>query len=238
MAINTYDESFLDVLKKNIGLVITTVLIISLVIIGFFGIRFYLDRNSGPSGSVDGSGLIRDFNFTIGNKDSKLKLIYALDLQCPACRQNNDPINGAKAELKDKVLFVYKNYPLPIHTQAKTAAYAAMAAGEQGKYFEYIDQIYALQDQLKTSLYEDMAKTVGLDLEKWNNRRNSTELRDFIETDLEDLKNINLPKSSFTDGNKVSSTPTTILVKDDKIVEWWSGVLTKEEMVNRINKFL
>lgn len=238
MAINTYDESFVDVLKKNIGLVITVVLVISLIIIGFFGIRFYLDRNSSPSGSVDGSGLVRDFNYTAGNKDSKVKVIYAFDLQCPACKQNQETMTAIKTELKDKVLFVYKNFPLPIHSQAKTAAYAAMAAGEQGKYFEYVDQTYILQEQLKTSLYEEMATSVNLDLGKWNERRNSTELRNYIETDIKDLQGITLPKSSYAQGDKVSATPTTLLIKDDKIVEWWSGAVSTQEAIDRINKIL
>lgn len=238
MAINTHDESFVDFLKNNTKLVISTLLIISVVIIGFFGIRWYLDKNTGPSGSVDGSGLIRDYNLSIGNKDSNIKVLYAFDLQCPACKQNNDTMTALKAELKDKVLFVYKNYPLPIHSQAKTAAYAAMAAGEQGKYFEFVDQTFSLQEQLKSTIYDDIAKSLNLDTDKWNDRRNSTELRNYIETDLKDLNGFTLPKSSYSSGDKISATPTTILIKDDKVVDWWGGGLGKDEALTRINKIL
>jgi len=238
MAINTHDESIMDLLKKNTSLVITTILVISLVIISFFGIRWYLDRNASPAGSVDSSGLIRDYNVTIGNKDAEVKLLYVFDLQCPACKQNQETMTALKDQLKDQILFVYKNYPLPIHSQAKNAAYATMAANEQGKYFEFIDQTYTLQEQLKSSLYEDIAKSLDLDLDKWNSRRNSTELRDYIETDIKDLKDITLPNSSYNEGNKVSSTPTTILIKNDKVVDWWSGAVTTETALERINKVL
>jgi protein-disulfide isomerase len=54
----------------------------------------------------------RDYNFTYGNAESKVKLLYFEDLQCPACKTNNPIMEEIEAEYKDRVNFVFKHYPL------------------------------------------------------------------------------------------------------------------------------
>jgi protein-disulfide isomerase len=222
MAINTYEESFFDVLKNNYKIVIAAIVLISLIVLGVLGIRWYTNRNE-VAGAVDQSGIIRDYNFYSGSQDSKLKMVYILDLQCPFCKENNPSMVKIKEDNKDKVQVVYKFLPLPIHSFAKPAGYAAYAAGEQGKFFEYIDRVFALQDQLNNSTLESIARELDLDYDKWNSSRNSAETRNKVEQDKKDIEKIELPKSTYGEKSKVNSTPTTILIKEGKIVEWWSG---------------
>ena len=240
MAINTYEESFLDTLKKNYKIVIAAVALISLIILGGLGIRWYTNSNNNSvAGKVDQSGIIRDYNFYTGPKDSSLKVVYILDLQCGFCKQNNEGMVKVKEDNKDKVQVIYKMFPLPSHSYAKPAAYAAYAAGDQGKFFEYADRVFALQDQLNNTTLESIAKELSLNFDQWNNARNSSETRNKVDQDVKDIGNINLPESSYNGkAGKLSSTPTTILLKDGKIVEWWAGASNAAEIQSRIDKQL
>jgi protein-disulfide isomerase len=72
--------------------------------------------------------------------------------------------------LKGRLKVVFKHFPLSFHKQAKPASIAAMAAQEQGKFWEYHDKIFANMKMLKTSTDETFlgwAKELGLDAKKF-----------------------------------------------------------------------
>ncbi len=54
-------------------------------------------------------------DFILGNKNSKIKIVYFGDFQCPFCRRCMAYI---EAKYKDKVAVYYKHYPLPFHKNA------------------------------------------------------------------------------------------------------------------------
>lgn len=82
-----------------------------------------------------------------GPKDAKLELIEYGDFQCPACRN----YYGALAELKKELgennfKIIFRHFPLStIHKNAKAGAYAAEAAGKQGKFWEMHDKLFETQ---------------------------------------------------------------------------------------------
>jgi protein-disulfide isomerase len=49
-----------------------------------------------------------------------------------------------------------------------SAAEAAMAAAEQGKFWEMHDKLFARQNELSPALYDQLAKEVGLDMGKFH----------------------------------------------------------------------
>ena len=66
------------------------------------------------------------------------------------------------------VRFVYKLFPLTsIHDKAQLAAEAALAAGAQGKFWEYHDLLYANQQALDRPSLEKYAEQLGLDLARF-----------------------------------------------------------------------
>ncbi len=60
-----------------------------------------------------------------------------------------------------------KNFPLPFHPQAKPAAKAAFAAGEQGKYAEMADRLLANGQRLGEEIFKKLAKDLGLNADKF-----------------------------------------------------------------------
>jgi len=88
----------------------------------------------------------------------------------------------------NSVKVVFKNYPLAFHKQALPAALAALAAAEQGKFWEYHDQLFLNQNSLSSETYLEIARNMGLDQEKFSLDIMRPSLRQKIERDVEDAK--------------------------------------------------
>ena len=118
-----------------------------------------------------------------GNKNAKIMLVVFSDFQCPFSKRGTDTVHALKQKYGDNLMFVYKNLPLPFHPEALPAAKAALAAGRQGKFFEYHDKLYEKQAELGETLYIQLAKDLGLNINKFNADRNSPELEAQVKAD-------------------------------------------------------
>lgn len=104
-----------------------------------------------------------------GPKNAKVTVVEYSDFQCPYCGTFFPTIQQMLKEYKDKIQFVFRNFPLDqIHPNARPAAIAAECAGEQGKFFEYHDQLFTKQADLNDALYQTIASGLKLDLTKFN----------------------------------------------------------------------
>jgi len=84
----------------------------------------------------------------------------------------------------DKIKLVFKNFPLRNHQQALPAARAAMAAHAQGKFWPYHDKLFAAANRLGDPLYTEIARELGLDIERFEQDRHGRASYDRILDDL------------------------------------------------------
>jgi len=63
-----------------------------------------------------------------------------------------------------KMRYVFMDFPLPMHGQAMKASEAALCAGEQGKFWEMHDRLFANQNALALEALLKHAEALGLDL--------------------------------------------------------------------------
>ena len=105
----------------------------------------------------------------LGNPNAPTVIVAWSDFQCPFCSKITPIVNATleDPEVKGKVSFVFKQFPLGFHKQALPAARAALAAGRQGKFFEMHDKIFANQPQLADDKYVGWAKELGLNISKF-----------------------------------------------------------------------
>ncbi len=87
----------------------------------------------------------------------------------------------------DTVKIVLKNMPLNFHKLAAPAALAALAAGNQGKYWEYHDELFATPKLNKNS-FDAIATKLGLDLVKFKKDSVSPAIQQQLAKDLKDAK--------------------------------------------------
>ncbi|MCR4337789.1 MAG: DsbA family protein [Candidatus Omnitrophica bacterium] len=121
-----------------------------------------------------------------GNKEAPITIVEFVDFQCPYCARFHPVLNEVLAEYPDQVNYILKNFPLEFHQQAKGAAKAALAAGEQGKYWEMAELIFKNQRSLNKEKFEELAKEVGLNVEKFREdlEKKDAEWEKIIEEDL------------------------------------------------------
>lgn len=111
----------------------------------FFLMYFLVWDNSGDAGRVYDIRL-NDSDWKRGNPDAKVVLVEYSDFQCPACAVYFPVVEQLLKDYPDKILFVYRHFPLTqIHKNANLAAYAAEASGKQGKFWEMYEKIFQSQ---------------------------------------------------------------------------------------------
>ena len=105
----------------------------------------------------------------------------------------------------DNVKIVFKHYPLAFHKQALPAALASMAAGEQGKFWEYHDELFLHQNSLSSDKYLEIAQNMGLDLKMFSLDMMRPSIRKKVEQDISDAKKAGVTGTPtlFVNGRKV-----------------------------------
>jgi protein-disulfide isomerase len=103
-----------------------------------------------------------------GPANAPITIVEYSDFQCPYCARVNPTLDQVRKTYGDKVKIVFKDFPLPNHTEAPKAAEAAHCAGEQGKYWELHDRMFANQQALQLPALKQHATAVGLDMNAFN----------------------------------------------------------------------
>jgi protein-disulfide isomerase len=90
----------------------------------------------------------------------------------------------------DKVALVFKQLPLPMHSQAKAAAIAMLAAGRQGKAWEMHDAMFDNSRKLSRDDLRRYAGDLGLDVEKFTRDLDDPEIAKQVDSDVEEAKKV------------------------------------------------
>jgi protein-disulfide isomerase len=99
-----------------------------------------------------------------GPKDALVTVVVFSDFQCPFCGKVEPTLAKVLEAYPGKVRVVWKDFPLSFHPNALPAALAARAAGEQGKFWEMHDRLFANQQGLDRAGLERHAEALGLDM--------------------------------------------------------------------------
>jgi protein-disulfide isomerase len=83
-----------------------------------------------------------------------------------------------------QVKLVFKSFPLRKHKYAKKAAVAAFAARRQGKFWEYHDLLFENIDTLSDQKFRQIARELGLDLERFEKDINDLKIVARINQDI------------------------------------------------------
>ena len=129
----------------------------------------------------------------VGPKSSKVTVIEFSDFQCPYCRKASMTSRRILEEYKDRVHFVWKNFPLSFHQRARHASLAAMCANDQGKFWEYHDKVFDNNTALADSDFIKYAKDLGVkDIKAFTECYNSKKYNDKINKDIAEAQSYGL----------------------------------------------
>lgn len=126
----------------------------------------------------------------------------------------------------DTVKLVFKNFPLKNHKFAKKAATAALAAGEQDKFWEFHDLLFKDYNKLNDEKVKEIAGKLGLNEEEFEKKKNDPTLLKKVRKDMQDGRNAG-----------VRGTPTIFVngrLLKNRSLEGFQAIIDKE--VSKIQK--
>lgn len=123
---------------------------------------------------------------SIGPANAPITLVEFSDFQCPYCVAAFPEIKAILKAYPTQVKLIFKEFPLEIHSQADLAAAAAIAAQKQGKFWAMHDAMFTHHDDLSRKTILALAKENGLDMDRFENDIDSTQVRETVVRDVQD----------------------------------------------------
>jgi protein-disulfide isomerase len=138
------------------------------------------DAPAGPEGKFDvhvGDAPVK------GPASAPVTLVAWSDFQCPFCSRAVPTVRQLEDAYKGKLRIAFKQFPLPFHDKAHLAAEAALAANEQGKFWQMHDKLFANQQALDRPSLEKYAEELGLDMGKFKAALDSGKFKDKVDAE-------------------------------------------------------
>jgi protein-disulfide isomerase len=169
-------------------------------------------------------GGIAQEGLVLGDPKAKVELIEYGDLQCPVCKAYSEDflpqiIEGQVEEGKAKIAF--RNFTI-IGPQSAPAGAAALAAGAQGRGWQFLELFYRNQGPEDSGYADDefltaIAEGAGVrDVAKWDKERNGTEFTSEVTATTEEAKRLGLTgtpsfaiKAPNSNGLEILGTPSS-----------------------------
>ncbi len=166
---------------------------------------------------------IADNDHVRGDAATPVTITMYADFQCPACATEFQLLNRAWPSLRDKAHLIFRHYPLSdTHPHAWDAALYAEAAGQQEKFWEMHDILFANQAYWASLSRDDVtlefdgyARQLNLDVEQLKQDMDSSEVRNKVRNDQRggNLSGVRSTPTLFINGNLTVANSVSRLVE-------------------------
>lgn len=182
-------------------------------------------RSSGPDPQERHAALPGEGRPSLGPADAPLTVVVFSDFQCPFCGKLAPTIHELP-QRHDDVRVVFRQLPLPNHSNARPAAKAALAADRQGKFWEMHDALFDADGQINTKEIEAIARDVGLDMAQFASDLGDPALEAIVAEDEALAKQLGVSgtPASFVNGRYISGA---------QAAESFDALIEKEREVAR-----
>jgi len=119
-----------------------------------------------------------------GPGDAKITVVEFSDFECPYCAKAVGEIMALLSAYPKDVRLIFKQFPLPMHPHALLAAEAALAANDQGKFWEMHDALFVNSRHLSSETIYTLAKGLGLDMVRFTRDVEGHRFRSAVEADM------------------------------------------------------
>jgi protein-disulfide isomerase len=141
------------------------------------------------------------------------------DFECPFCRQVQDTLNRILERYGGEVRLVFRHLPSEGHRNSLPAARAAYCAGEQDRFWQFHEALFASQN-LSESVFSEIAMRLGLGREKFLSCLSAERSRAAIVKDIETARRY-----------RVDSTPSFLI--NGRLVKGALGFTDFQAIINR-----
>lgn len=151
-------------------------------------VRTFGDTNNGEQAAdTEPSGVLApvtgDEHILGDIENAKVVLVEYSDFECPFCERHHPSMQQAMEEFGDDVAWVYRHFPLSFHPSARPAALASECAAEQGRFWEFGDEMFANQASLGDDFYIQTATDLGLNVSQFTDCYESEKYADAVDED-------------------------------------------------------
>ena len=149
---------------------------------------------------------------TRGAPMAPITIVEFSDFECPYCGRAHPVLQELLREFEGQVKVVFRNFPLSAHPRAVPAARAAVAAGNQGKFWEMADLLFEHQRQLEDEDLERYATQLSLDVERFRADLRATETQAQVDRDRAEGERLDVSgtPSFFINGRRFREPPTSL----------------------------
>jgi protein-disulfide isomerase len=206
-------------MRKEVGILLAIGVIV--IIGGVIGASYYRGEVQKAPAAPDATTkiLVRPDSASLGPEDAKVTVVEFLDPECESCAAVAPQVKALLKEYEGRVRFVARY--MPLHRNAKLAAQYTEAAGEQGKYWEFQEKLFAMQGEWGekhgptahaaptapvSTLFEKYGKELGLDPQKLNAAAGNPEYAKKADRDLNDGRalGVRATPTFFVNGRKLA----------------------------------
>lgn len=121
--------------------------------------------------------LVPNQGHVIGSDTAPVEVVEFADFECPACGNFatlTKPDVFTRLVNAGVIRFRFVDFPLQMHPNARAAHLAAWCAGEQNRFWEMHDAIFAVQDRWSgyatrrpNRVFSELAKSVGVNMDQY-----------------------------------------------------------------------
>jgi protein-disulfide isomerase len=170
------------------------------------------NSNTAPAGQ-----LIRPDSPALGTSDAKVTLVEFYDPECEACAAFAPVVKKILKENEGKMRLVTRY--MPLHPNSMAAANFLEAAGEQGKYWQAMEMLFAKQPEWGTKhgppsaapapnineLFDKYAMELGLDVNKVSSAIKENRYKEKIDRDKRDGQSLGVRRTPtfFVNGREL-----------------------------------
>jgi protein-disulfide isomerase len=139
------------------------------------GIEVLLPAYEPPKVAVEAAGPSK------GPEAAPVTIVEFSDFECPYCVRAEPTVKQLLEAYPGKIRLVYRDFPLPMHSNAPKAAEASHCAADQGKYWEMHEKLFANSQKLAVADLKGYAKDLKLDAAKFDKCLDSGEKAAVVE---------------------------------------------------------
>jgi protein-disulfide isomerase len=153
-------------------------LLLAVAVLGAGALWYGSRRPAAPAASAPPPVAAADgfTGYTLGARAAPIEVTEYSDFECPYCAAFATvqmPVIREQLIATGKVRWRFRDYPLPVHQYSRYAALAGQCGGEQSKFWEMHDQLFLHHEWAQTgknprSLFRDLARSIGVDLDKYD----------------------------------------------------------------------
>ncbi len=225
-----------EILFKNASVLRGGIIVITAMVLGGFSPYYSIKYSFNKNTAVNLEEINKKFQSAnvfnipkntaspnIGSLTAPIQLTVFSSFQCPACQSFAPILENLHKKFGDNIGISFKNFPLSktcnpqmledMQPQACGAAFAAKAAQMQNQFWQYHDEIFNSNLEVDDKSLSKMAKTIGLNMEKFEVDKKSEAIKASIADDvnLAYQLGINATPSVLINGRLVSSHDESVL---------------------------